>query len=212
MDRYMASVRDDSVPELRDFAASLTIGERPVLDVIREHGDGALAAIEKVSESLYWDHIQKHQEALFELQSRYTETLLPAEGLDPEGMWDFIGRHGWRRFRFSGTALRLLMSFGDEAWVISIVPNYRSRFVEQVKSRSGSGERRAVLDAIEMENLLAHGEPKTTRLVLEEKAADYAGCRHILWGNPASPQFLKLRLKNTNSTMHVSDWVLPLRS
>jgi hypothetical protein len=63
-----------------------------------------------------------------------------------------------------------------------------------------------------MERLLLYGNPRTIHLVLQEKLEGFADSRHIVTGEEHNPRFVKISLKNTNSSLHVSDWILPLRS
>lgn len=212
MDRYYESIREDHFPEFKGYVLGLTVEGRPAADILREASELAVCAVGKSDEPSYWEGITRHQQGLLRLHESYVQGLLSEIHPSDLSIWDFVEKHGWRRFRFSHLVLRMRMRIDEEDWTITVIPNYRPHALQKLKDMAAPEGLHAVIDAVEMNHVLAHGNPKKTRFMLQEKVEDPLAARHILWGNPADPQFLKLRLKNTNSTMHVSDWTLPLRS
>lgn len=184
----------------------------PVMEALQAQANALSDAMDRGDAPAYWKSLEGHQAALLELQERNTAALLPAEEKDPLAVLDFIQKYGWRRFRFGSQILRIQLRIDGELWALSVLPSYRERHLKKLKEFDALEGKHVVLDAVEMENFLRFGDPEKARRMLTEKLADPETPRHILWGDENNPQFVKLALKRSNSSLHVGDWSLPLRS
>ncbi len=210
--RYFQAISQDPMVGGREFAAGTMLGDRPAIEVLKEQGFWVAEAIANDDRALYWASIEGHQAALLEVQERNTASIFPPDERDPWAVLDFIQKYGWRRFRFSNQILRIQMRIDGELWSISVLPNYREKHLKKLKDIKVLDKNHVVIDAVEMENFLCYGDPEKARRMLKEKLGEVGASRHILWGDELNPQFVKLALKRSNSSLHVGDWALPLRS
>lgn len=212
MDLYYKSLVEDSFEGFAAFVDAQTFGSDTARELAKSAAHGACKAIDAKDEKGYWEWLGQHQAICLELHRRFTIDLLDKNPLDSTNVFDFIQEHGWRRFRFSGRILHMEMKIGGEDWLVSIVANYLPDTLEKLRAFGGISERHVAIDALEMERLLLYGNPRSIQLVLQEKLEGFADSRHIVTGEEHNPNFVKISLKNTNSSLHVSDWILPLRS